>query len=106
MLSWRPMKTSRFLKSSPLRIASILFLCTGLATALSACGDHTTEDTSLTYHYQETVNGASCDTGIRTFSSVAELCVGLQNRTLNSSCAVGERQQLYRQKCSGSFTEI
>ena len=69
--------------------------------SLSACGskDDTTT-TSLSYDFTE--NG--CKTGSHTFSSLAELCTGLQTDALNNGCALGLRQDEFKGRCSGTFT--
>jgi hypothetical protein len=52
---------------------------------------------ALTYELSE--NG--CSTGRHTFPSFPEMCVGLQNNTLNNDCALDLRAQHFRRNCQG-----
>jgi hypothetical protein len=54
---------------------------------------------SISYDFTE--NG--CPTGNKTFSSVAEMCKGLQDDELNNHCAEASREAHFKQNCSGSF---
>ena len=68
---------------------------------LVACGSVDLKD----YSYDYTVNG--CATGNHHFSSVEELCKGLQDDKLNNDCAYGFREQKFKQSgCSGEFTSF
>jgi hypothetical protein len=52
---------------------------------------------NLTYELSE--NG--CSTGRHSFNSFADLCVGLQNNTINNDCALNLRADHFRRNCSG-----
>lgn len=52
---------------------------------------------ALTYDLSE--NG--CSTGRHTFPSFPEMCVGLQNNTLNNDCALNLRAEHFRRNCQG-----
>lgn len=52
---------------------------------------------ALTYELSE--NG--CTTGRHTFPSFPEMCVGLQNNTINNDCALNMRAEHFRRNCQG-----
>lgn len=52
---------------------------------------------ALTYDLSE--NG--CSTGRHTFPTFPEMCVGLQNNTLNNDCALNMRAEHFRRNCQG-----
>lgn len=61
---------------------------------------------SSSYEFSNT----QCSTGKQAFDSVAKYCTGLQNNTLNKSCAQQSRESLFSKNCLGqtfkSFNEI
>lgn len=57
--------------------------------------------TELSYEFKET---DGCTTGKQTFDSKEKLCTGLQNNTLNKSCAIDLRQKHFTNECTGEFT--
>lgn len=59
----------------------------------SAESEHSEES----YQYSYNING--CDTGVRTFSSKADLCAGLLNDQLNNHCAKSARTKQYETEC-------
>lgn len=77
------------------------FLC--LSLALTAC--NSSDDSagpggaSQAPVYELTENG--CTTGRHTFPSFPEMCVGLQNNTLNNDCALNMRAEHFRRYCQG-----
>lgn len=75
-----------------------------LSIALTACNSSDDNvvasggvNQALTYELSE--NG--CSTGRHTFPSFPELCVGLQNNTLNNDCALNMRAEHFRRNCQG-----
>lgn len=75
-----------------------------LTLALAACSDSSDSvpasygvNQALTYELSE----KGCTTGRQTFPSFTELCVGLQNNTINNYCALDMRAQHFRRSCQG-----
>lgn len=56
------------------------------------------------FQYEFTING--CGTGKQTFNSSENLCIGLQNNTLNNNCALSLRESYFKSNCSGEFTPV
>lgn len=85
------------LNGSCLKTLKLFFVA---SLSLSACQldfkkDQKSSSESLSYDF--TLNG--CATGKHTFSSKDEYCKGLTNESLNKSCALQLRKDLYEQKC-------
>jgi len=76
-----------------------------ITISVSACGSSKTDtqnsQTNLTYDYTEN----DCKTGSHSFSSLTELCNGLENIQLNNGCAYDLRKSDFLSRCSGAFTE-
>jgi hypothetical protein len=84
----------------PWKPAALTLTCLALAACNSS--DNSVPVSSgvsqaLTYELSE--NG--CNTGRHTFPSFTELCVGLQNNTLNNECALNLRAEHFRRNCQG-----
>lgn len=52
--------------------------------------------------FSYTLEQNGCSTETQNFGSLAEMCQGLQNNTLNNGCALELRAEFYKLKCTGS----
>lgn len=101
-----------------MKFANLVILC-ALSVTLVSCGskksdkapgqpavndEAKSELVSLTEHSYEFTETLGCTTGKQTFDSDSKLCTGLQNNTLNSDCAIDQRQKYFTEKCSGDFS--
>ncbi len=57
------------------------------------------------YDFDYTYNGARC-VAKQDFNSEAKYCLGLQDQTLNQSCALSLRKDSYESECGKDFQEI
>lgn len=77
----------------------LLFNFFVIGGCFGACESSTTTQ-DLSYSF--TFNG--CETGEHSFSSLQELCEGLQDEDLNNSCARSLREEYFEsQNCTGDF---
>lgn len=83
---------------------SILFL-------LSACGKNnskpqaqvdlkTTSEFAQNFNYEYTGKN-NCSTKKQNFTSLEDLCSGLQNNNLNNNCAIDSRRSYFKEMCPG-----
>jgi hypothetical protein len=84
----------------------------GLAALLvllgAGCGKSTGTESAAetaTTSYRYDFNDSGCDTGTHVFSTLTDVCAGLQNEALNHSCAVAERENAFYKywNCPGTF---
>lgn len=54
------------------------------------------------YSYRFQVNG--CDTEVRSFPSLEEMCAGLQDEKQNSFCAPEDREKKFKESCQGTYS--
>ena len=68
---------------------------------VSGCNLSLPTNNEQAFSYELSVNG--CTTGKKVFSDLDSYCQGLQNNSANNNCAQPSRENLFYQKCSGSF---
>ncbi len=92
-----------------------VFFVVLIATSLSACSkskNNATQDNQTIREIQveriqiiSTVTYAlddnGCSTGSQVFTSIEEMCSGLQNNTLNNKCALELREDHFKKNCAG-----
>ncbi len=107
------------------RLVAAFFTVISMPLLFSACGNHDSStdkskvadqkqahsqqqaSNNLTYEFNETGNGLQCSTGRRSFGSLVEMCMKIQDSDENENCALSERTTFYNERCSylglGSF---
>lgn len=98
-----------------------LLLIALLATGLSACSKKGSNHTATQIKTVETlktveketvkiistfnytlVDDNGCSTGTQVFTSIEEMCKGLQNNTLNNNCSLELREDFFKKNCSNA----
>lgn len=63
------------------------------------------EKGEFSYNFSYTFNGVKCEAN-KSFNSQADYCLGLQDQSLNSNCALEMRESTYKSNCGDDFQEI
>lgn len=93
----------------------ILALVASGVVACSKKGSHTTEfrtietlktiekeNVKLISTFTYTLEDNGCSTGTQVFSTIEDMCKGLQNNTLNNNCALEVREDFFKKNCTGT----